>query len=1247
MSCAVGNHSRRRSARRARIERLEDRRLLSVSYNITDLGAFPSGNGRSSANGLNSAGQVVGFSNVATDGTNHPFLYSNGSLLDLNPGGGDSEAMAINDSGQVVGKNGDAFLYSGGVMQHLGTLGGFTSWAYAINNSAQIAGDSQTSDPSITHAFLYSSGRMQDLGTLGGSQSNAFGINDHGDVAGLAYAADGVAHAFLYSSGRMQDLGQLWGRAASMARAVNDSGQVVGYGYFWGLLPRHAFLYSDGSMTDLQTLGGISSAAWAINAQGQVVGDSNTSAGADHAFLYSNGQMQDLNSMVAPSSGWVLQQATAINNAGQIAGTGIINGQLHAFLLTPVPVPATGAISGVVFNDANGNGSRDGGEGGLGGWLVYVDLNGNGQLDPGEPAAVTAADGTYTISGLAPGTYTVREVLQSGFTQTAPGGGAATVNVSQNQTVVAAPFGNAPANVTPVDTTPPSAQIVAPDITTAGAPTQAITIVYTDNVAVNAASINAGNIVVTGPSGPLNVVRAGVSGGNGSPLVATYTVAAPDGVWSSADNGSYVVALKANQVSDTSGNFAGGASGSFTVSIAPSVGSGNDQSFNNGQAVNTNFVTEAIITQPDGKVLAVGRSGDLSAGTSQGVIERFNADGTLDRGFGANGMIVSQHGINEAYFAAVMQDANHFVVAGTRAGDFVLARYDLNGKLDGTFGSGGRAITDFGSSTDTARGIAIAPDGAIVVAGDSGMDFAFARYDVAGNLDRNFAQSGRQLYALGDGASNGIGAVAVQSDGRIVAVGAEGASVVVVRLTASGEADGTFGSGGLSTVPGLAARTDLGTPDRSEGLALETDGEILVANRTAAGHFGLVRVNSTGSVDTTFGINGLVTANFGGDDDADSIVLQSSGPIVLVGTSLQNGTPQAAVAAFDASGGPLSGFGSDGMLLLPGETPATSRALHVGDIVLRAFGAVTSTGSVIIGTTDEAVAATTSSTLRRIIIPGAQVGTADAGALVGTFGVVNGKVKRLTVTDQDGTRITFALTGGTGQLYQSGDRYTLVINDLGRGVILAIGGRGGDGRVSLADVTVSGTLRAMNARNSDIYGTLHVTGAIGTLNAGNVLGTVWSGAAIANLSAGKLSGNLFAAGALGRIRFSSVAGTIASGSGVIGMILTATMDNARVLSGANMGADGTIGGSYAAGAIGSIKVSGAITSSFIGAGVNPVDRTFGNMDDTLMGSAASDRIQSITARGADQASRFEAGAFGSVRLPKTIDVLHDPRIKVL
>ena len=815
------------------------------------------------------------------------------------------------------------------------------------------------------------------------------------------------------------------------------------------------------------------------------------------------------------------------------------------------------------------------------------------------------------------------------------------------------PAGNSGGQVSGSQSQPgPTATIAAPDITSPGGLAEIITVLYGDPIAVNAATISPANLTVTGPGGPLTVTAASANGPTASVLTATYAVAAPHGTWSNADNGSYTVALKAGQVADINGNLAGGASGSFTINIpSPVVTGPPDQTFAGGQTVPTSFATEAVATQPDGKILAVGHEGNLATGNSQGVIERFNTDGSLDTSFGFRGSVVTSASANEAFYAVTIQDSNHLIVAGTKGGDFLLARYSLNGRIDASFGAGGVTTTDFGTPSDTARGVAIAPGGTIVAAGESGGNFAFARYLSNGHLDTSFAQNGRQLFGLGAG-KNGLGALAVQSDGKVVAAGAQGTNVIVVRLTATGEADGSFGHGGLVTVSGLTARLDATTVDRSEGLALDANGGILVANHTAAGHFGLVRLKANGVADASFGIGGIATANFGGDDDADAITVQPTGQIIVFGTSLQNGSAKTAVAAFDANGKPVSSFGTSGQVAVATGVALTGRELHVGDIVLRAFGTRTPDGRVIIGTTDQAVGATTSSSLRRLIVPGAVLPPDGVnGRLLGSFGVVNGKPTPLTVTAADGTRVTFSLAGGSGMAWESGSRFTIALDDMGRGLVFGISGRSAH-HIQLGDVSVSGTLRAMSARGADLNGLLRTTGAMGSLSLGNVSGTIWSGDSIANVVAGDLSGSLFATAAIGRVRLGKVSGTIASGSGVIGSVFASTLASARILSGANLGADGMIGGtganadSYGAGAIGSIRVAGAITSSFIGAGVNPVDQTFGNADDKVIGGSSS-AIHLLIARSADSASRFEAGAFGQMRIPLAVDVTRDQRFRLL
>lgn len=332
----------------------------ATSYNILDLGTL--GGASSFASDLNDSGQVVGAALTAA-GAGHAFLFSSGVMSDLGtlPGDTTSSAAAVNNFVQVVGSSSAgtglssvtrAFLYSGGAMTDLGSLGGhftratgsFTA-AADINDAGQVVGASLAPIPgpaeSTLHAFLFSGGVLTDLGTFGGFtgffQSFADGINNAGQIVGSSNGAgDPGFHAFLLSGGVMSDLGALPGYCCSDARDINSAGQVVG-NLMSGTGVNHAFLFSGGVLTDLGTLGGMFSQATGINDAGLVVGGSTTAAGRGHAFLFNGGVMTDLNDLLPPGSGWELLGASAINNSGQIAGTGLIGGQAHAFLMTPVP----------------------------------------------------------------------------------------------------------------------------------------------------------------------------------------------------------------------------------------------------------------------------------------------------------------------------------------------------------------------------------------------------------------------------------------------------------------------------------------------------------------------------------------------------------------------------------------------------------------------------------------------------------------------------------------------------------------------------------------------------------------------------------------------------------------------------------------------------------------------------------------------------------------------------------------------
>jgi probable HAF family extracellular repeat protein len=295
--------------------------------------------------------------------TLHIFRWRNGKVTDLGSLGRLNQVSAVNDRGQIVGaksyprsyypQRGDppipperAFLWQEGRLTSLGTLGGRNSYAAAINQRGQVVGTSNlgthAGDRPTSHAFLWQGGIMTDLGTLGGDSSGAVAINDRGQVVGTSTTAR-ENHAFLWENGIMTDLGTLGGRM-SEAIAINDHGEVIGY----SSTPdgaRHAFVWQDGKMTQLPTLdlGTLPVACsrntlvprcqrpcppkrppscryWrnevvAINDRGEVIGVSQTDAGAGRAFLWENGRMTDLGTLGGRDS-----EAIAINDRGQIVG---------------------------------------------------------------------------------------------------------------------------------------------------------------------------------------------------------------------------------------------------------------------------------------------------------------------------------------------------------------------------------------------------------------------------------------------------------------------------------------------------------------------------------------------------------------------------------------------------------------------------------------------------------------------------------------------------------------------------------------------------------------------------------------------------------------------------------------------------------------------------------------------------------------------------------------------------------------
>ncbi|MFH1140349.1 MAG: delta-60 repeat domain-containing protein, partial [Chloroflexota bacterium] len=262
-------------------------------------------------------------------------------------------------------------------------------------------------------------------------------------------------------------------------------------------------------------------------------------------------------------------------------------------------------------------------------------------------------------------------------------------------------------------------------------------------------------------------------------------------------------------------------------------------------------------------------------------LARCNADGSLDTSFGIGGKMTTDFGDSGDFVGLVaIQSDGKIVAAGQSDYDFALARFNADGSLDTTFGTSGKVTTDFGGD-DAGESMAIQSDGAIVMVGWSNAggnaDFALARYNANGSLDTSFGTGGKVTTDFG-GNSHGL-SVAIQGDGRIVvsgnAVVGSPSDFALARYNANGSLDTTFGAGGKVTTDFGGA----GGADSGNSVAIQSDGRIVVAGFSNAGgfnDFALARYNANGILDTTFGTGGKVTTDFEGDDVGSSVAIQST-----------------------------------------------------------------------------------------------------------------------------------------------------------------------------------------------------------------------------------------------------------------------------------------------------------------------------------------------------------------------------------
>lgn len=310
-----------------------------------------------------------------------------------------------------------------------------------------------------------------------------------------------------------------------------------------------------------------------------------------------------------------------------------------------------------------------------------------------------------------------------------------------------------------------------------------------------------------------------------------------------------------------------------------------DSSFAGNGRQSTNFgATETVrkvLLQNDGRILVIGQSSSTFSGNSFAVA-RYRTDGSRDTSFDSNGRNSTNLGATAQVSDGLLQNDGKIVVAGTDGSAFALVRYRTDGSLDRDFGSRGIVRTRIGSGTtfSIAQRVLLQNDGKLIAVGTSSDDFAIARYNSDGSLDRSFGRSGVRITDFG-GFFTTVDAVTdavLLSDGKILVAGTSGGRVALARYNRDGSLDSSFDGNGRVT-------TSLGNNSTAKKVLVQPNGKILVL-AVSDGRAALLRYNSNGSLDNSFDGNGRVTTDLDAADNNADIALQPDGNVVLVGTNV-------------------------------------------------------------------------------------------------------------------------------------------------------------------------------------------------------------------------------------------------------------------------------------------------------------------------------------------------------------------------
>ncbi|NNE66564.1 MAG: hypothetical protein HKN33_08350 [Pyrinomonadaceae bacterium] len=332
------------------------------------------------------------------------------------------------------------------------------------------------------------------------------------------------------------------------------------------------------------------------------------------------------------------------------------------------------------------------------------------------------------------------------------------------------------------------------------------------------------------------------------------------------------------------------------------------------------FIT-SIAIQPDGKIVVAGfytlvTIGNLGAGNIDFFL-RLNPDGSFDESFGGDGMVAEGGAGLPNVWGIALQPDGKIVAVGDyqffRSGAF---RLNTDGTIDESFGGGSIPRVDlFTGGTTRIYDVLIQPDGKIVAGGFNEGGFTIARMNPDGSFDHRFGKDGKIITPTGT--PNGRAySIALQSDGKIVAAGNSsgnsGNQMVIARYGSDGTIDTSFDGDGIVT-------TTVGSFDtRVRSVIAQTDGKIVVGGYTADSaeddDLLLIRIESDGSFDPTFGTDGVVRTDASGSEDIGrSLTLRPDGKIALAGFISGTTEPELLVSQYQTNGSPDTAFGSNGI----------------------------------------------------------------------------------------------------------------------------------------------------------------------------------------------------------------------------------------------------------------------------------------------------------------------------------------------